>query len=90
MDFSFQIKFLFLLSFELAEKAFLPESNSLSFPDHLPGQVRDWNEELQVTHDMARQSLSERLVRDRSIYKIHGDFINAAIKARLFFLYQLL
>ncbi|PAV89519.1 hypothetical protein WR25_22097 isoform G [Diploscapter pachys] len=61
------------------------QTHRVGFEDHLPGQVRDWNEELQVTHDMARQSLSERLVRDRSIYKIHGDFINAAIKARLLF-----
>ncbi|KAL6728113.1 hypothetical protein Aduo_009918 [Ancylostoma duodenale] len=56
------------------------QPHRVGFEDHLPGQIRDWNEELQTTHEMARTSLPERLTRDRSVFKIHGDFIGAAIK----------
>ncbi|KJH46399.1 hypothetical protein DICVIV_07522 [Dictyocaulus viviparus] len=59
------------------------QPHKIGFEDHLPGQIRDWNEELQTTHEMSRTSLSERLTRDRSVFKIHGDFINAAIKGAI-------
>lgn len=52
----------------------------VGFEDHLPGQIRDWNEELQTTHDMPRTNINDRIVRDRSVFKIHGDFIGAAVK----------
>ncbi|KAE9417074.1 hypothetical protein Angca_006447, partial [Angiostrongylus cantonensis] len=63
------------------EDALLPYR--VGFEEHLPGQIRDWNEELQTTHEMPRTSLSERLTRDRSVFKIHGDFINAAVKGAI-------
>ncbi|KAJ1373937.1 hypothetical protein KIN20_036498 [Parelaphostrongylus tenuis] len=59
------------------------QPHRVGFEEHLPGQIRDWNEELQTTHEMPRTSLSERLTRDRSVFKIHGDFINAAIKGAI-------
>ncbi|VDL67295.1 unnamed protein product, partial [Nippostrongylus brasiliensis] len=59
------------------------QPHRVGFEDHLPGQIRDWNEELQTTHEMARGSLPERVTRDRSIFKIHGDFIGAAIKGAI-------
>ncbi|VDL68620.1 unnamed protein product, partial [Nippostrongylus brasiliensis] len=33
------------------------QPHRVGFEDHLPGQIRDWNEELQTTHEMARGSL---------------------------------
>ncbi|PIO69514.1 tetratricopeptide repeat protein [Teladorsagia circumcincta] len=59
------------------------QPHRVGFEDHLPGQIRDWNEELQTTHEMARATLSERVTRDRSVFKIHGDFIGAAIKGAM-------
>nr|CDJ96573.1 CRE-CLU-1 protein [Haemonchus contortus] len=59
------------------------QPHRVGFEDHLPGQIRDWNEELQTTHEMPRASLAERVTRDRSVFKIHGDFIGAAIKGAM-------
>ncbi|VDO97859.1 unnamed protein product [Heligmosomoides polygyrus] len=59
------------------------QPHRVGFEDHLPGQIRDWNEELQTTHEMARANLQERVTRDRSVFKIHGDFIGAAIKGAM-------
>ncbi|GMR42853.1 hypothetical protein PMAYCL1PPCAC_13048 [Pristionchus mayeri] len=56
------------------------QPHRVGIEDHLPGQIRDWNEELQTTGEMARGNLNERLVRDRSIFKIHSDFISASVK----------
>ncbi|CAI4229017.1 unnamed protein product [Auanema sp. JU1783] len=61
-----------------AEDGTLP--HRVGYEDHLPGQIRDWNEELQTTYEMPKQSWGDRVIRDRSIFKIHGDFIGAAVK----------
>ncbi|CAD6188429.1 unnamed protein product [Caenorhabditis auriculariae] len=52
----------------------------VGYEDHLPGSIRDWNEELQTTFEMSRGSIMERIIRDRSYFKIHSDFINAAVR----------
>nr|CAI5864206.1 unnamed protein product [Callosobruchus analis] len=39
----------------------------------VPGQTRDWNEELQ-TKRIAQETLPERLLRERAIFKVHSDF----------------
>ena len=51
--------------------------------DHIPGQTRDWNEELQTTHELPRGTLPERLIRERAIFKIHSDFVAAAVKGAM-------
>ncbi|GMT19885.1 hypothetical protein PFISCL1PPCAC_11182 [Pristionchus fissidentatus] len=56
------------------------QPHRVGIEEHLPGQIRDWNEELQTTGELPRENLNERLVRDRSIFKIHSDFIAAAVK----------
>ncbi|GMS89850.1 hypothetical protein PENTCL1PPCAC_12025 [Pristionchus entomophagus] len=56
------------------------QPHRVGIEEHLPGQIRDWNEELQTTGEMPRGNLNERLVRDRSIFKIHSDFISASVK----------
>ncbi|CAI5445005.1 unnamed protein product [Caenorhabditis angaria] len=58
----------------------LTEPFRVGFEDNMPGLLRDWNEELQTTYEMPRGNLNERAVRDRSYYKIHADFVNAAAK----------
>lgn len=59
------------------------QPHRIGLEDHVPGQVRDWNEELQTTHDMPRDSLSERLSRDRAKFKVYSDFLTAAIRGAI-------
>ncbi|XP_034744989.1 clustered mitochondria protein homolog isoform X2 [Etheostoma cragini] len=46
--------------------------------EHTAGQSRDWNEELQACRELTRNSLQERLQRERSIFKTNSDFVAAA------------
>ncbi|XP_070839589.1 clustered mitochondria protein homolog [Chaetodon trifascialis] len=48
--------------------------------EHTAGQSRDWNEELQGCRELTRNSLQERLHRERSIFKINSDFVEAATR----------
>jgi len=42
--------------------------------------TRDWNEEYQSVKELPRSNLQERLVRDRTHYRIFSDFVDAATK----------
>ncbi|XP_034062393.1 clustered mitochondria protein homolog isoform X4 [Gymnodraco acuticeps] len=44
------------------------------------GQSRDWNEELQRCRELPRNSLQERLQRERSLFKANSDFVAAATR----------
>ncbi|KHN83700.1 Clustered mitochondria -like protein [Toxocara canis] len=59
------------------------QPHRIGLEDHIPGQIRDWNEELQTTHELPRETLTERLVRERAIFKIHSDFVSAAVKGAM-------
>ncbi|XP_055951355.1 clustered mitochondria protein homolog [Argiope bruennichi] len=63
-----------------AEDAF---SAKLGYEEHIPGQTRDWNEELQTTRELPRNTLPERLVRERAIFKVHSDFVTAATRGAM-------
>ncbi|XP_053205036.1 clustered mitochondria protein homolog [Panonychus citri] len=63
-----------------AEDAF---SSKLGYEEHIPGQTRDWNEELQTTRELARKTLPERLLRERAIFKVHSDFVAAATRGAM-------
>lgn len=63
-----------------AEDAF---SSKLGYEEHMPGQTRDWNEELQTTREMPRKTLSERVIRERAIFKVHSDFVAAATRGAM-------
>ncbi|KAG7163604.1 Clustered mitochondria protein-like, partial [Homarus americanus] len=63
-----------------AEDAF---SSKLGYEEHIPGQTRDWNEELQTTRELVRRSLPERLLRERAIFKVHSDFVAAATRGAM-------
>lgn len=53
-------------------------SSRLGYEEHIPGQTRDWNEELQTTRELPSKHLHERLIRERTIFKVHSDFVVAA------------
>lgn len=63
-----------------AEDAF---SSKLGYEEHIPGQTRDWNEELQTTRELPRRTLPERLLRERAIFKVHSDFVAAATRGAM-------
>uniref|UniRef100_A0A7N9AWC6 Clustered mitochondria protein homolog n=1 Tax=Mastacembelus armatus TaxID=205130 RepID=A0A7N9AWC6_9TELE len=48
--------------------------------EHTAGQSRDWNEELQGSRELSRNSYQERLHRDRSLFKTNSDFVAAATR----------
>lgn len=58
-------------------------SSKLGYEEHIPGQTRDWNEELQTTRELARKTLPERLMRERAIFKVHSDFVGAATRGAM-------
>ncbi|CAM1301374.1 CLUH (predicted), partial [Pycnogonum litorale] len=63
-----------------AEDAF---SSKLGYEEHIPGQTRDWNEELQTTRELSRKTLPERLLRERAVFKVHSDFVAAATRGAM-------
>ncbi|XP_058071287.1 clustered mitochondria protein isoform X2 [Magnolia sinica] len=52
---------------------------ALSYGSELIGMQRDWNEELQSCREFPHSSLQERILRDRALYKVTCDFVDAAI-----------
>ncbi|XP_072230646.1 clustered mitochondria protein homolog isoform X2 [Leuresthes tenuis] len=46
--------------------------------EHTAGQSREWNEELQSCRELPRNSVQDRLHRERSIFKTNCDFVAAA------------
>ncbi|CAB1348925.1 unnamed protein product [Coregonus sp. 'balchen'] len=57
-------------------------TSRLGYEEHIPGQTRDWNEELQTTRELARKNLPERLLRERAIFKLR-DFAAAATRGSM-------
>nr|CAD7439831.1 unnamed protein product [Timema bartmani] len=53
-------------------------SSKLGYEEHIPGQTRDWNEELQTTRELPRKNLPERLLRERAIFKVAQRSIPSA------------
>lgn len=53
-----------------AYQMYLAFSSKLGYEEHIPGQTRDWNEELQTTRELSRKNLPERLMRERAIFKV--------------------
>nr|XP_029116585.1 clustered mitochondria protein isoform X2 [Elaeis guineensis] len=61
-----------------AEDAF-----ALSYGSELIGMQRDWNEELQSCREFPHNTPQERILRDRALYKVTCDFVDAAIKGAI-------
>ncbi|KAL0429300.1 UNVERIFIED_CONTAM: Clustered mitochondria protein [Sesamum radiatum] len=53
-------------------------SLTLSFGSELIGMQRDWNEELQSCREFPHATPQERILRDRALYKVTSDFVDAA------------
>lgn len=45
-------------------------STRLGYEEHIPGQTRDWNEEIQTTRELSKKTLPERLIRERAVFKV--------------------
>ncbi|KAF9597346.1 hypothetical protein IFM89_017249 [Coptis chinensis] len=52
---------------------------TLSYGSELIGMQRDWNEELQSCREFPHTTHQERILRDRALYKVTSDFVNAAM-----------
>ena len=55
-------------------------SARLGYEEHIPGQTRDWNEELQTTRELPRKTLLECFICERAIFEIHSDFVTDATR----------
>lgn len=58
-------------------------ASKLGHEDHIPGHSRDWNEEIQATKELPKKTLPERLIRERAMFKVHSDFVNAATRGAM-------
>lgn len=56
---------------------------TLSFGSELIGMQRDWNEELQSCREFPHVTPQERILRDRALYKVTSDFVDAAISGAI-------
>ncbi|XP_027159196.1 clustered mitochondria protein [Coffea eugenioides] len=56
---------------------------TLSFGSELIGMQRDWNEELQSCREFPHLTPQERILRDRALYKVTSDFVDAAINGAI-------
>ncbi|XP_031494189.1 clustered mitochondria protein isoform X2 [Nymphaea colorata] len=59
------------------------DSLVLSYGSELIGMQRDWNEELQSCREFPHNSFQERILRDRALYKVTCDFVDAATKGAI-------
>ncbi|KAL9262814.1 Clustered mitochondria protein-like protein, partial [Drosera capensis] len=53
-------------------------SVTLTYGSELIGMQRDWNEELQSCREFPQTTPQERILRDRALYKVTSDFVDAA------------
>jgi len=69
--------------FEHSQDPFRAEdaiTNRIGYEEQIPGQLRDWNEELQSAKELPKNTQHQRILRDRALYKITCDFIAAATR----------
>lgn len=53
----------------------------MAWEENLPGQTRDWNDELQATRELPQNDINEQLMRDRAVFKSNCDFVAASTRA---------
>jgi len=56
------------------------EDSLLSVSETDGGPLRDWNEEYQSCFELPRETIQERIIRDRHIFKLTCDFVDAATR----------
>ena len=55
----------------------------MGYEEHIPGQSREWNEELQSTRELPRDTIMNRINRERAIFKVNSDFVAAATRGAM-------
>ncbi|KAK2873015.1 hypothetical protein Q8A67_022912 [Cirrhinus molitorella] len=55
----------------------------LGYEEHVPAQARDWNEEIQTTRELPRKNVTDRLMRDRAVFKANSDFVSTATRGAM-------
>uniref|UniRef100_A0A8C1MXF8 Clustered mitochondria protein homolog n=1 Tax=Cyprinus carpio TaxID=7962 RepID=A0A8C1MXF8_CYPCA len=55
----------------------------LGYEEHVPALARDWNEELQTTRELPRKTVTDRLMRDRAVFKANSDFVSTATRGAM-------
>lgn len=58
-------------------------SFKLGYEEQIPGQIRDWNDELQSTKELPHVNLTQRILRERAVFKVHSDFVSAATRGAI-------
>ncbi|KAG8596885.1 hypothetical protein GDO81_002082, partial [Engystomops pustulosus] len=58
-------------------------NSRLGYEEHIPGQTRDWNEELQTTRELPRELPADQLLRGRANFKINSDFVGASTRGAM-------
>uniref|UniRef100_A0A673MAW5 Clustered mitochondria protein homolog n=1 Tax=Sinocyclocheilus rhinocerous TaxID=307959 RepID=A0A673MAW5_9TELE len=58
-------------------------SFSLGYEEPVPALARDWNEELQTTRELPRKTVTDRLMRDRAVFKANSDFVSTATRGAM-------
>ncbi|KAM9329599.1 clustered mitochondria protein homolog [Gastrophryne carolinensis] len=58
-------------------------NSRLGYEEHIPGQMRDWNEELQTTRELPRELPMDQLLRQRANFKINSDFVGASTRGAM-------
>ncbi|XP_051777330.1 clustered mitochondria protein homolog [Erpetoichthys calabaricus] len=57
-----------------------PCSLGLGLEFHGSEQIRDWNEEFQTAQELPQTTLTARLLRDHSLFKVNSDFVLEATR----------
>jgi len=55
----------------------------IGYEEQIPGQLRDWNEELQSAKELPKKTQHQRILRDRALFKITCDFVAAATRGAM-------
>ncbi|XP_072270009.1 clustered mitochondria protein homolog [Pyxicephalus adspersus] len=55
----------------------------LGYEEHIPGQTRDWNEELQTTRELPKELPTDQQLRQRASFKINSDFVGASTRGAM-------
>ncbi|KAG8455747.1 hypothetical protein GDO86_001803 [Hymenochirus boettgeri] len=58
-------------------------NSRLGYEEHIPGQTRDWNEELQTTRELPQVLPTDLQLRQRATFKINSDFVGASTRGAM-------
>ncbi|XP_069475473.1 clustered mitochondria protein homolog [Ambystoma mexicanum] len=58
-------------------------TSRMGYEEHIPGQIRDWNEELQTTKELPRLPSTDQLLRERATFKINSDYVAASTRGAM-------